>query len=67
MIKVLFEEIGIMKVVQFDEIDKVLEEKKRGIIINVVYILYEFKNRCYVYIDCLGYIDFIKNMIMGIF
>lgn len=65
MTKVLSEEIGTTKAVQFDEIDKAPEEKKRGITINAAHISYESKNRRYAHTDCPGHIDFIKNMITG--
>lgn len=44
-----------------------LEEKKRGIIINLIFVIYEIENRKYGYIDCFGYKDYIKNMIIGNF
>nr|XP_022329653.1 uncharacterized protein LOC111128361 [Crassostrea virginica] len=63
--KVLSEELGTTKSVQFDEIDKAPEEKKRGITINAAHVSYESKTRKYAHTDCPGHVDFIKNMIMG--
>ena len=51
---------------KYDEIDLVLEEKVCGIIINIVYVEYEIEKCYYVYVDCLGYVDYVKNMIIGV-
>lgn len=47
-------------------IDFVLEEKVCGIIINILYVEYDFLICYYVYVDCLGYVDYVKNMIIGV-
>lgn len=51
---------------KYDEIDFLLEEKVCGIIINMVYVEYEIVICYYVYVDCLGYVDYVKNMIIGV-
>lgn len=65
IIKVLFFK-GKVQFMVYDQIDKVLEERERGIIINIVYVEYEIDVRYYVYVDCLGYVDYVKNMIIGV-
>lgn len=50
----------------FDQIDNVLEEKVCGIIINIFYVEYDILICYYVYVDCLGYVDYVKNMIIGV-
>lgn len=57
---------GKVKVWKYDDIDFVLEEKVCGIIINIVYVEYEIEKRYYVYVDCFGYLDYVKNMIIGV-
>lgn len=37
----------------------------RGIMILILYVEYEMVMRYYVYVDCLGYADYVKNMIIG--
>lgn len=49
----------------YDQIDKVPEEKERGITINASHVSYETKNRHYAHIDCPGHQSYIKNMITG--
>lgn len=66
IIKILFE-FNQVEVRSYEEIDLSLEEKKRGIIINLIFVIYEIENRKYGYIDCFGYKDYIKNMIIGNF
>ncbi|XP_027912259.1 elongation factor Tu, mitochondrial-like [Vigna unguiculata] len=62
--KVLADE-GKAKVVAFDEIDKALEEKKRGITIATAHVEYETAKRHYAHVDCPGHTDYVKNMITG--
>lgn len=50
----------------YDEIDGVLEEKVCGIIIFILYVEYDIFICYYVYVDCLGYVDYVKNMIIGV-
>lgn len=57
---------GFVKVEDYFDIDVVLEEKECGIIINIVYVEYEMEKCYYVYIDVLGYVDYVKNMIIGV-
>lgn len=47
-------------------IDLVLEECQCGIIINILYIEYEILKCYYVYVDVFGYVDYVKNMIIGV-
>ncbi|ESO89971.1 hypothetical protein LOTGIDRAFT_124308 [Lottia gigantea] len=58
-------EKGLSKFVDFDNIDRAPEEKKRGITINAVHVQYETQSRHYAHTDCPGHIDYVKNMITG--
>ena len=53
------------KFVQYDQIDKTEEEKKRGITINATTIEYTTDKNHYAHIDCPGHHDYVKNMITG--
>ena len=57
--KVLAEE-GKAKAIAFDEIDKALEEKKRGITIATAHVEYETAKRHYAHVDCPGHADYVK-------
>lgn len=59
-------ELGGVKVWKYEDIDVVFEEKVWGIIINIVYVEYEIDSCYYVYVDCFGYVDYVKNMIIGV-
>lgn len=65
LIKVMVQQYG-GEVKGYDQIDNVLEERECGIIIVIVYVEYESDKCYYVYVDCLGYVDYVKNMIMGV-
>lgn len=65
VILVVFFLKGFVEMKDYDNIDNVFEEKERGIIIVIFYIEYEIENRYYAYVDCLGYVDYVKNMIIG--
>ncbi|XP_034703500.1 elongation factor Tu, mitochondrial-like [Vitis riparia] len=54
--KVLAEE-GKAKIVVFDEIDKVPEDKKRGITIAMAHVEYETTKQHYANVDCPGHAD----------
>ena len=56
---------GKAKFTAYDEIDKVPEEKGRGIIISTAHVEYETDARHYAHIDCPGHADYVKNMITG--
>ena len=49
----------------YSSIDKVPEERERGITINTAHVEYETANRHYAHVDCPGHADYIKNMITG--
>jgi len=49
----------------YDQIDKIPEERERGITINAAHVSYETENRHYAHIDCPGHQSYIKNMITG--
>merc|ERR1719229_778192 len=49
----------------YDQIDRVPEEKKRGITINQSHVEYESDKRHYGHVDCPGHADYVKNMITG--
>ena len=51
--------------VAYDMIDKVPEERARGITINTAHVEYETVNRHYAHVDCPGHADYVKNMITG--
>lgn len=51
--------------IAYDEIDKDVQERARGITINASHIEYETEKRHYTHIDCPGHQDYIKNMIIG--
>ena len=51
--------------VDFDQIDKAPEERKRGVTIDISHLEYETANRHYAHIDCPGHADYVKNMITG--
>lgn len=63
--KVLAHKFGNGIYVPFDQIDKTMEERKRGVTINASHIEYETEQRHYAHIDCPGHADYIKNMITG--
>ena len=50
---------------RYDEIDKVPEEKARGITINTAHVGYQTDKRHYAHVDCPGHADYVKNMITG--
>ena len=53
---------------QFEDysmIDKVPEERERGITINTAHVEYETDKRHYAHVDCPGHADYVKNMITG--
>lgn len=56
---------GNNKFIDYMEIDKAPEERKRGITINTAHIEYESNKRHYAHVDCPGHADYIKNMITG--
>jgi elongation factor Tu len=49
----------------YDQIDKIPEERERGITINAAHVSYETTKRHYAHIDCPGHQSYIKNMITG--
>src|ERR1700694_677738 len=51
--------------IAFDQIDKVPEEKARGITIATAHVEYETKARHYAHVDCPGHPDYVKNLIPG--
>ena len=56
---------GEATAMRYDEIDKALEEKARGITINTAHVEYETAKRHYAHVDCPGHADYVKNMITG--
>lgn len=56
---------GLAKFKGYDEIDKIPEERERGITINACHVEYETDKRHYAHIDCPGHQHYIKNMITG--
>src|SRR3989337_666917 len=58
-------ESGGATFVPFDQIDKALEERERGITIAIAHVEYETGKRHYAHVDCPGHADYIKNMITG--
>lgn len=49
----------------YDQIDKIPEERERGITIVAAHVSYETDARHYSHIDCPGHQSYIKNMITG--
>src|SRR3990167_4583601 len=49
----------------YGEIDKIPEERERGITITAAHVEYETEMRHYAHIDCPGHQHYIKNMITG--
>ena len=49
----------------YGEIDKIPEERERGITITAAHVEYETSKRHYAHIDCPGHQHYIKNMITG--
>jgi len=47
------------------QIDKTVEEQKRGITINATHVEYEVGNNHFSHVDCPGHADYVKNMITG--
>ena len=56
---------GLAEKRDFSAIDSAPEEKERGITINTSHIEYETENRHYVYVDCFGHANYVKNMVTG--
>ncbi|KAI3613318.1 hypothetical protein CBS9595_004151 [Malassezia furfur] len=63
--KVLHENSGSGKFVDYASIDKAPEEKARGITISTAHVEYETDGRHYAHVDCPGHADYIRNMITG--
>lgn len=53
------------KLMKYSDIDKHVEEKRRGITISASHVEYQTENRHYTHIDCPGHQNYIKNMITG--
>ncbi len=49
----------------YGDIDKIPEERERGITITAAHVEYETEKRHYAHIDCPGHQHYIKNMITG--
>jgi elongation factor Tu len=49
----------------YSDIDKIPEERERGITITAAHVEYETEKRHYAHIDCPGHQHYIKNMITG--
>ena len=63
--KVLSERVEGNDAVDFANIDKAPEERKRGITISTAHVEYETNKRHYAHVDCPGHADYVKNMITG--
>lgn len=53
------------KLMKYSDIDKHVEEKRRGITISASHVEYQTDYRHYTHIDCPGHQNYIKNMITG--
>src|SRR6267154_3647990 len=49
----------------YGDIDRAPEEKRRGITITAKHVRYSSATRIYTHVDCPGHADYIKNMITG--
>ena len=58
-------EKGFSQFKGYNDIDKIPEEKERGITITAAHVEYETEKRHYAHIDCPGHQHYIKNMITG--
>jgi elongation factor Tu len=58
-------ELELAQYVPYDQIDKIPEERERGITIMAAHVEYETYKRHYAHIDCPGHQHYIKNMITG--
>jgi len=58
-------DVGLAQYVPYDQIDKIPEERERGITIMAAHVEYETFKRHYAHIDCPGHQHYIKNMITG--
>lgn len=58
-------EFGLANYTPYEQIDKIPEERERGITIMAAHVEYETLKRHYVHIDCPGHQHYIKNMITG--
>lgn len=58
-------ELQLAQYVPYDQIDKIPEERERGITIMAAHVEYETYKRHYAHIDCPGHQHYIKNMITG--
>jgi elongation factor Tu len=58
-------ELDLAQYVPYDQIDKIPEERERGITIMAAHVEYETYKRHYAHIDCPGHQHYIKNMITG--
>jgi len=56
---------GTNRYVPFDGIDRVPEERVRGITISITHVEYETATRHYAHVDMPGHTDYVKNMITG--
>jgi len=61
----LLSEKNLAKYMAYADIDKIPEERERGITITAAHVEYETDNRHYAHIDCPGHQHYIKNMITG--
>ena len=56
---------GGAEFMDYANIDKVPEERERGITINTAHVEYQTAKRHYAHVDCPGHADYVKNMITG--
>ena len=56
---------GDAQFMDYANIDKAPEERKRGITINTAHVEYQTDKRHYAHVDCPGHADYVKNMITG--
>lgn len=61
----ILSERGLALYTPYEQIDKIPEERDRGITIMAAHVEYETLRRHYAHIDCPGHQHYIKNMITG--
>ncbi|GLT28073.1 hypothetical protein SLA2020_030300 [Shorea laevis] len=57
--------IGNSTFKKYDRINIAIEERAHGTTINIATVEYKIDSCHYAHVDCLGHVDYVKNMIIG--